>query len=268
MSGTLRIADLAFEVRRSPRRKTLGLTVDRDGDLLVHAPTDVDESELLRWTRRKLLWVHRKLAIKENARKSRSGPELVSGETFFYLGRSHRLQVKEQQDEPLRCEGRMFYLRADAQPRATDHFRRWYIETGSPWVEGRVKLLSRKTGAIAASVSVRDLGHRWGSCTRKGAVHFNWRLLQLPTRLVDYVIAHELVHVHEGHHGPEFWRALERAVPDAIERREQLRVEGPGFLKFDVLIAREGYGAVSGSAGDDHADLKREGRSARHSIRR
>lgn len=263
MSGTLRIADLAFEVRRSPRRKTLGLTVDRDGDLVVHAPTDADESELLRWTRRKLLWVHRKLAIKGLVSKAASGPEFVSGETFFYLGRSHRLQVTEQQHEPLRCEGRMFYLRTDAKPRATDHFRWWYIETGSAWVEGRVKLLSRKAGAIAASVNVRDLGHRWGSCGRKGAVYFNWRLLQLPVRLVDYVVAHELVHLHEGHHGPEFWRALERALPGAMERREQLRVEGPGFLKFDVLIPREGLGVAKGSADDRVQGAHRKAKPAR-----
>lgn len=240
MSDSLRIGELAFQVRRSPRRKTLGLTVDRGGDLVVHSPTDTNESELIRWTRGKLLWVHRKLTLKEEVQKAKSGPEFVSGETFFYLGRCHRLKVKEQQTEPLRCDGRVFYLRADAKPRATDHFRQWYIGVGSEWIEGRVRALSLRAGATAARVSLRDLGHRWGSCGRNGAVYFNWRLLQLPGRLVDYVIVHELVHLHQGHHGPEFWRALERALPDAIARREQLRVEGSGFLKFDVVIAREG----------------------------
>lgn len=239
MSDTLWIGELAFQVRRSRQRKTLGLTVERRGALVVHAPTETNESELLRWTRAKLLWVHRKLAIKEEVGTARSGPEFVSGETFFYLGRSHRLQVKEQQAKPLRCEGRVFYLRADAKPRASDHFRRWYIEAGSAWIERRVRALSLRAGATAARVSLRDLGHRWGSCGRNGAVYFNWRLLQLPVRFVDYVVMHELVHVQEGHHGPNFWRALERALPDARERREQLRVEGPRFLKFDVVISRE-----------------------------
>lgn len=240
MSETLQVGGLAFEVRRSPQRRTLGLTVDRGGELVVHAPTGTKESELVRWTRGRLLWVHRKLTLKEEVRKAGSGPEFVSGETFFYLGRCHRLKVKERQEEPLRCDGRVFYLRADARPRATDHFRRWYIEAGSEWVEARVRALSVRAGAVAARVSLRDLGHRWGSCGRNEALHFNWRVLQLPVRFVDYVIIHELVHLHEGHHGPGFWRALERALPDAMERKEQLRVEGPGFLKFDVVIAREG----------------------------
>src|SRR5262245_39092829 len=99
MSEFLRIGNLSFEVRRSRPRTPLGLTVDRSSELIVHAPTEADESELLRWTRRKLLWVHRKLAIKDGVGRARRGPEFVSGETFFYLGRSYRLQVRDQQAE-------------------------------------------------------------------------------------------------------------------------------------------------------------------------
>jgi predicted metal-dependent hydrolase len=239
MSEPLRIANLLFEVRRSPRRKALGLTVDRNGDLVIHAPTEADESELLRWTRGKLLWVHRKLATKASVAKAGSGLEFVSGETFFYLGRSYRLQVKEQHGEALRREGRVFYLRPDARTRAAEHFKRWYIDTGSEWMDRRVSFLSPRVGAVAARVNLGDLGHRWGSCGRNDTVYFNWRLLQLPVRFVDYVVAHELVHLRERHHGREFWRTLERALPDAQARKEQLRVEGPGFLRFDVVTVHD-----------------------------
>jgi predicted metal-dependent hydrolase len=68
MSETLEIGDLIFEVRRSTRRRTLGLTVDRNGELVVHAPCSAAQEELTSWTRTKLLWVHRKLALKEAAK--------------------------------------------------------------------------------------------------------------------------------------------------------------------------------------------------------
>jgi predicted metal-dependent hydrolase len=65
MSETLQIGELTFEVRRSPRRRTLGLTVDRSGELVIHSPEATTPPELEKWARSKLLWVHRKLALKE-----------------------------------------------------------------------------------------------------------------------------------------------------------------------------------------------------------
>ena len=93
MSETLEVGGLTFEVRRSPRRKTLGLTVDRGGELRLHAPENTTEHELTRWTRSKLLWVHRALARKEALAPKVRAPEFVSGENFSYLGRNYRLKI-------------------------------------------------------------------------------------------------------------------------------------------------------------------------------
>jgi predicted metal-dependent hydrolase len=225
MSETLQIDELTFEVRRSERRRTLGLTVDRGGELVVHAPRAITPLELEKWIGNKLLWVHRKLAVKEELAPKRRGPVYVSGESFAYLGRSYRLAIVSQQEEPLRFDGRRFYLQRDARTNAGDHFRRWYVATGKDWLEKRVSLLARKTGRNPAQIEVKDLGFRWGSCGRSGVALFNWRLLQLPVRLVDYVIMHELTHLNEPHHGPTFWRALDRSLPDWRDRREELRVK-------------------------------------------
>lgn len=222
MSETLQIGELTFEVRRSPRRRTLGLTVDRGGELVIHSPVAETVHELERWARTKLLWVHRKLVLKEVLAPRRRGPEFVSGESFSYLGRSYRLAIAAQQEEPLRFDGRRFYLRRDARTGASDHFRRWYVSAGKDWLEKRVWLLARKTGRNPAKIEVTDLGFRWGSCGRNSVALFNWRLLQLPVRLVDYVIVHELTHLFEPHHRPTFWRALDRSLPDWRDRRKEL----------------------------------------------
>jgi predicted metal-dependent hydrolase len=221
---TLELSDLVFEVRRSPRRATLGLTVDRGGELVIHAPESSDRNELARWTRSKLLWVHRKLLDKSGTLPRLREPEFVSGESFSYLGRSYRLKVVRGADESLRFDGKNFLLSATARSQATDHFRRWYVQIGRLWLRERVNLLSRKVGVAAARVDVRDLGYRWGSCGKNGAVYFNWKLLQLPARVTDYVIAHELAHLLERHHGPEFWKILDRSLPDWRDRSEDLKV--------------------------------------------
>jgi predicted metal-dependent hydrolase len=222
MSELLKLADLTFEIRRSPRRKTLGLTVDRDGKLVLHTPETAALDELERWTRKKLLWVHQKLAIKQELAPKVRQPEYVPGENFQYLGRGYRLVLVDHQHVPLRLDGGRFILRKDARSEATEHFRRWYIEVGSQWVTRRTHLLKRRVGAEPSRVELRNLGFRWGSCGNRGAVLLNWRLLQLPVRLADYVICHELVHLREPHHGPAFWALLECVQPDWRERKQEL----------------------------------------------
>lgn len=223
MSTTLEVGGLRFLVRRSARRTTLGLTVDRGGELILHAPERVDEEELQRWTHSRLLWVHRKLAEKRALTARVREPEFVSGESFSFLGRPYPLKLVAEQDVPLRLEGTRFLLRRDAQGTASEHFRRWYIEAGREWLRDRVRWDARRIGAAPARVEVRDLGFRWGSCGRSSAVFFNWRLLQLPVRLADYVIVHELGHLVEPHHGLEFSRLLDRALPDWRQRQDELR---------------------------------------------
>jgi predicted metal-dependent hydrolase len=228
MTETLKLGGLDFEVRRSERRKTLSLTVDRAGELVAHVPSETSAEELSRWIRGRLLWVHRKLALKEAA-----APEYISGEAFCYLGRRYQLKVLDQQEQPLQFDGTRFTLRQDARP-AELHFKRWYIATGADWLRRRVEMLSARTASNPKRVDIRDLGFRWGSCGRNGVLYFNWKVLQLPVRLVDYVIAHELIHLREGHHGPAFWEALNRALPDWQKRKDMLASQAKEHLVFGL----------------------------------
>jgi len=234
MNDTLEVGGLTFEVRRSLRRGTLGLTVDRGGELRLHAPANTTDLELAQWTRSKLLWVHRALARKEALAPKMRAPEFVSGENFSYLGRNYRLKIVPESAEPLRFDGKYFWLAADARGEAEAHFRRWYIRTGRVWLSQRTAALARKTGAQASRIEVQDLGFRWGSCGKNGVLFFNWRLLQLPPRLIDYIIVHELVHLQESHHSPEFWKAVDRALPAWRTLKDALRSDGARFLVFGM----------------------------------
>jgi hypothetical protein len=93
-------------------------------------------------------------------------------------------------------------------------------------------MLAHKAGRMPSQIEVRDLGFRWGSSSERGILFFNWRLMQLPIRLVDYVILHELIHLIEPHHGTPFWDRLERALPDWRERKEELRTTARNFVQF------------------------------------
>ena len=238
MSETLEVGGLQFVVRRSARRKTLGLTVDRGGELVIHSPAAAAAEELRRWTRSKLLWVHRKLALKKAIVPRVRAPEFVSGESFSYLGRSYRLQLVAEQDQPLRFDGRRFYLRNDVRACATDHFQRWFIGAGKKWIEERMEFLTHKIGVRPSRVEIRDLGFRWGSCGKNRVTYFNWKLLQLPVRLADYVLIHELAHLIEPHHGPEFSNLLDRSLPDWRLRQTELHAKAAEIYWCGVNMGR------------------------------
>jgi predicted metal-dependent hydrolase len=222
MNELLVVDNLEFEVRRSPRRKTLGLTVDRAGELVVHSPETASEAELRKWVGKKLLWVHQKLLRKEMYNGGVRRLETVSGESIAYLGQNYRLKIVKDQSTPLRFDGQWFLLRENDRSNAPRHFRAWYQAAGAEWLNERVRFWKPKVGMAASKIVVGELGFRWGSCGKNGVLHFNWRLLQLPVFLVDYVVAHELAHLHERNHTPTFWRILDRVLPDWKERKDAL----------------------------------------------
>ena len=228
MSSTLTIDDLQFTLVRSAKRKTVGVTVERDGSLVLSAPADCPVERVEEIAREKQLWVYTKLAEKRLLFRPPPQKEYVSGETFHYLGRSYRLKLvaPSEQSAPLRLIHGRFLLRQDAIPEARRHFVRWYAEHGQPWLSRRVELFASRIGVTPASVEVRDLGYRWGSCSASGGLNFHWRSVLLPPRIIEYVVAHELVHLLTPNHSAEFWMRLERAMPDYAARKEWLAEEG------------------------------------------
>lgn len=219
---TLSVGDLLFEVQRSTRRKTLGLTVDRSGELKLYAPETTPREQLEKWVRSHLLWVYQKLAIKEASRPLPRPAEYVSGDAIYYLGRSYRVRFVASQAARVHCGTGWLELRLSDKADAQARIREWFQTTGGHWIRERVKLLSGRFGLVPSAVEILELGNRWGSCSAAGRLNFNWRLLQFPIRLIDYVITHELVHLAEPHHNDDYWRRLEGLMPDYAGRKAQL----------------------------------------------
>jgi predicted metal-dependent hydrolase len=91
---------------------------------------------------------------------------------------------------------------------------------------GRLLRLAATHGLEVARVTVRNQRSRWGSCSRDGTIALNWRLLQMPTTVCDYVLLHELMHLREPNHSPRFWAQVASVCPDYAQARAWLRVEG------------------------------------------
>ncbi|MBN2196983.1 MAG: M48 family metallopeptidase [Polyangiaceae bacterium] len=228
MTETLTVGDLTLEVRWSARRQTLGLTVERGGELAVSAPEGCPLRTLEAYVREKRFWIYQKLAAKEALPTGAPAKEYVDGEGFPYLGRSYRLLLVDDQAVPVKLEqGRFKLRRADVRGgHGREHLVVWYAAHARPWLAERVERFRGRVGVVPSGVTVQDLGYRWGSCGKGARLYFHWRTMLLPPRIAEYIVVHELVHLREAHHTPEFWRRVERAMADFGVRKRWLAERG------------------------------------------
>jgi hypothetical protein len=222
----IQVDDLHFAIRRSTRRRTMQITVERTGALILSAPPGVSINQLREFVSEKRFWIYTKLAEKDRLQRQVPRKEFVTGEGFLYLGRTHRLKLVDDQDAPLKLVNGRFTLRHDAQAGAREHFIRWYGERARIWLAGRVADYQSHMEVTPAGVRVQDLGYRWGSCGKGDWLYFHWKTILLPARIAEYVVVHEIAHLHEPHHTPAFWLRVERAMPDYAQRRDWLAEHG------------------------------------------
>lgn len=232
MIATLTVDDLQFAVRWSDQRRTLGLTIERDGRLVVSAPIGCSSAVLESFVREKRFWLFTKLSEKQALREEIRPREFVGGEGFPYLGRSYRLRLVEDLDVPVKLEHGRFLLRSRDAVDGRAVLVKWYSARAKRWLEERITRFTPRVGKQPSSLGVRDLGFRWGSCGRDGQLSFHWATILLPPALIDYVIVHELAHLLEAKHTPRFWSAVERAMTDYEARRTRLAELGHAYASL------------------------------------
>ena len=219
MNDSIQIDDIVVEIRRSVRRQTVDLTVERDGRVAIAVPEGLQDGEIEKIIRRKQEWLYTALARKESTEKGPPPKEYVTGEGFYYLGRKYRLKLATNGeapggDLPLDLTNGRFLLPRDRASEGRDIFIQWYTREAGIWIGKRVAALKARVAVSPQEIEIRDLGFRWGSCTCKGKLFFHWRTVLLPPEQIDYLVLHELVHVHEHNHGAAFYERLRRVSPD------------------------------------------------------
>jgi predicted metal-dependent hydrolase len=224
---------IAYEVVRS-RRKTADIVIERDGRVLVRAPEEVGVERIEDIVESKRHWIYRNLAEWRDLNATRVVREYRNGEGFLYLGRSYRLLLVANQDEPLLLKGGRFCLRRDLVdrgevPAAKAAFRDYYVARGLERLRGRVQYYAPKVGVKPRRTDVRELGHRWASCSPSGDLAFHWKCVMAPPTIIDYIVVHELCHLHHGDHTEAFWNEVDKVAPNYRERKEWLRKNGAGL---------------------------------------
>lgn len=193
MESTLRIKyqsavyELTYRIVRS-ERKTLSVSIQPDCTITVRAPRSVSDSQIRRFLIEKQHWLITKY-----------------------------LDAKQKQ-ETIPCSDL-----TDTQRAA---LTRRYIDAAKEYFPKRVAYFHQFTGGTYSRITIRDQKTRWGSCSSKGTLSFNWRLMLAPPAILDYVVVHELCHLRHMDHSPAFWQAVGEVFPDYASARKWLRKHG------------------------------------------
>jgi predicted metal-dependent hydrolase len=216
---------LNYEVVHS-ERKSIRITVERDRKVVVRAPRHATEKAVSAAVEGKRFWIWQKVRNPHKYPNPQPHKEYASGETFLFLGQRYPLQLTSGEMGNVNHNGSKFQM-ARADRRIGDGlFRRWYLEQARATIPRRIAFFASEMGVPYSRIWIRDLKYRWGSCTARGTLTFNWRIIQAPTIAIDYLIVHELAHVLEPNHSKEFWNIVAVHVPSWKKAKSWLKQHG------------------------------------------
>jgi predicted metal-dependent hydrolase len=229
-----RVRDIDYQLMPGADRKTTDIVIERNGIVAVRPPNNYTPEQVDAVVESKRMWIYRNLAEWRDLNATAVVREWVNGETFLYLGRSYRLSLIAEQTESLKLkEGRFCLNRKLIEKGGTKAaqkaFEVYYSDKGLQRIIERVKYYAPKVGVTALSIKVKDMSFRWASCSKSGALNFHWKCMMAPPKIIDYIIVHELCHMHHRNHSDAFWNEVDKVMPDYRERKEWLKKNGAGL---------------------------------------
>jgi predicted metal-dependent hydrolase len=211
--------DLSYQVRRSDRARRVRVTVDATRGVEVVLPRRAPEREAAAAIRELRPWIERRVAELARAQAAVA----ARGESVPYLGRVLALVGEAGRTRVTRRGDALLVPAGDARRAALE---RWYRRAALTEIQPRLERACALAGTSYSALTIRGQRTRWASCSRSGAMSFNWRLLLAPEPVLDYVVWHEVCHLEVMDHSPRFWRLLAARSPAYREQMRWLRTHG------------------------------------------
>ena len=215
-----------YAVKRSSRAKHARLEVRAGTGLTVVIPGSYKIDEIPDLLRKKERWILDKLAKYVRGHPITEGKEPKNGNFIPYLGRHLKVVTRHNPGTAvsIRLEKNRLLVDLDSQNgRLNLVLEWWYRQQAEKLIKKRVDELCPQLGITYGRLTVRGAKTRWGSCSQKGNINFNWKLMMAPEPVIDYVIVHELAHLKEMNHSKNFWKLVAEHCPQWRKHRKWLK---------------------------------------------
>lgn len=209
-------------------RKTIGLRISEKG-LVVHAPKRVSQSYLEAVILSKARWIIGKLQARE---ANQLAPfEWIDGACLRLLGAPLYLALSEdtKKRKITHIQDAIHFALPDVHDEhlIIKEVTRWFKQMALQDFERRIALFAAKLGKPTPKVLLSNARSRWGSCNSKGEIRLNWRLIQAPPHIINYVVCHELAHLVEMNHSAKFWQQVAILFPHYKTAEKELKQLSP-----------------------------------------
>ena len=224
--------DFPFETIRTDRVKSASIDVE-DNLVKVTVPKNLSDERIEELIKGRTLWIKQKLALQATAIISKP-KEYVDGEAFAYLGRNYRLKYAKGVEESVKLKSGYLNVTTKNGKRNSEHIKvaieQWYRTKALSRLIDKTRRYSAILKVEPTSINLKDYKAMWGSCSPKGVVSYNWRIILAPHKIVDYIVVHELCHLIEPNHSSKYWKQVMSVIPDYENSKEWLKNNGSSLL--------------------------------------
>lgn len=220
---------ITYKVRKTKRRTT-EIVVDTSG-IEILTSEQKSHNDIQNLVKKHSRWIFKKQLLSKEEKKFKITFEHGSRLPFF--GKNYLLDVKvTKKSESFSLKNGKFVARLNkiSKSKIRKLYFEWSKKKAFPLLEKSVKKYSKKIGIDYGKILVKNQKNRWGSVSKKGTLNFNQNLIRTPSKIVDYVVAHEVCHLKIPNHSASYWRLLRTIMSDYEERKDWLRINKQKIL--------------------------------------
>lgn len=238
--ASLIVGERTLPIVKTQRKKSIGIKANGQ-TLELHVPKHLSERALKKVLDSHRDWIQKRLYAFES--KPQANFQFQPNELLDYLGESfvflpsactHSKQIK------ITCEIAQFKLtvpenrwpETDLNTLLTPVISNWYTEQALDYFEQKMPVYAQQIGVEYTKIQVKNYKSRWGSCYSDGRIQFNWKLMQAPSWVIDYVIVHELCHLKHANHSSAFWSLVQHHYPRTQEAKHWLKTHQHRLIQF------------------------------------
>lgn len=213
------------------KRKTLSMSVNKDGSVSVKAPRLFPtDKEIADFVEKKMDWIIKQRNIQQNREDMRLVRRFETDYSFPYLGEECLIEMQKAKKNQFSYEDGKIIIRTpyyddlltdyDAAEnkglieKLQSDLKKWYKKQAYAYISKRVEYYQNIVGVTVTDVSIKSRKSQWGSCDSNGNLTFSWRLVMARPEAIDYVVIHELCHRKHMDHSRDFWNQVQKYMPD------------------------------------------------------
>ena len=227
MIDTIVDNELSIQVVRSRRRRKTSSIIISNGIVKVVVPDQISDFTIKELINKRIPWIRKKLKDELNITPA-IVKNYVDGESFTYLGNNYKLKSFVRNISFVKVSSD--YINVSLPKKSKENIKglleRWYKEKAIEILTEKTNRYAKIIGVSPTAVSVGDYKSKWGSCSIEGKISYNWKIIIAPSRVLEYIVIHELCHMLEHNHSKEYWRHVNTYCKDFKESRKWLRMNG------------------------------------------